>query len=195
MQLTPTTLTGRHVWLEPLTLQHASDLEPLAADQEVWRYMPFESLEDPGRLRAWIGALAGENGTGQGLAFACIDLVSRRAVGITTYMDVSARDRRLEIGRTWLGRPYWRTAMNTECKYLLLTQAFENLGCNRVQLKTDARNLRSQAAIERLGAIKEGVLRSHMITSTGLVRDTVMYSIVAPEWPAVKARLVGMLQR
>jgi RimJ/RimL family protein N-acetyltransferase len=195
MQLTPITLTGRHVWLEPLTLNHASDLEPLAADQELWRYMPFESLDDPGRLRAWIRALAGESGTGHGLAFACIDFASRRAVGMTTYMDVSARDLRLEIGRTWLGRPYWRTAMNTECKYLLLAHAFEKLGCNRVQLKTDGRNLRSQAAIERLGAVKEGILRSHMVTSTGFVRDTVVYSIIAAEWPAVKGRLQEMMRR
>ena len=117
------------------------------------------------------------------------------AVGGTTLFDYSEPNRRLEIGYTWLARPAWRTAINTEAKYLLLSHAFEVLGCNRVQLKTDLRNLRSQAAIARLGAAREGVLRSHMVMPDGHVRDTVMFSLVAAEWPTAKARLEVMMGR
>jgi RimJ/RimL family protein N-acetyltransferase len=132
---------------------------------------------------------------GEGLAFAIIDQGRGEAVGGTTYMDVAMADRRLEIGNTWLGRAAWRTAINTEAKLLLLRHAFETLGCHRVQMKTDARNLRSQAAIERLGAKREGVLRQHLVLPDGFVRDTVMYSVIAAEWPGVKARLQGLLNR
>jgi RimJ/RimL family protein N-acetyltransferase len=132
---------------------------------------------------------------GQEVAYAVLDLAAGSAVGSTSLYDVSTRHRHLEIGRTWLGRPAWRTAVNTECKLLLLEHCFERLDALRVQLKTDARNLRSQAAIERLGAVREGVLRHHMVMPDGYVRDTVMYSVIAPEWPAVRARLEGLMAR
>ena len=112
-----------------------------------------------------------------------------RVVGSTSYLNISRGDRGLEIGSTWLGRPWQRTGINTEAKYLLLRHAFEDLGAVRVQLKTDARNLQSQAAIERLGAVREGVLRKHMLVRDGHLRDSVMYSVTDDEWPAVKTRL------
>jgi RimJ/RimL family protein N-acetyltransferase len=195
MPLAPTTLTGRRVRLEPLTQSHAADLQAVTGEPELWRYMPFGSLANPEKLRAWIETMAAERETGTGYAFAIIDLASGRAVGSSSYFDFMDRDRWVEIGRTWLGRPYWRTAINTECKYLLLRHGFEVLGMNRVQLKTDARNLRSQAAIARLGAVREGVLRAHVIMPDGHLRDTVMYSITAPEWPAVKAGLEERMKR
>ena len=125
--------------------------------------------------------------------FAQIEQVTGRVVGSTTYLDISRRDRRLEIGSTWIGKPWQRTGVNTEAKYLLLRHGFEDLGAVRVQLKTDKRNLQSQAAIERLGAVREGVLRKHMLVHDGVIRDTVMYSIIADEWPSVKQRLEAKL--
>jgi RimJ/RimL family protein N-acetyltransferase len=114
---------------------------------------------------------------------------------MTTYMDIRRRDHGLEIGATWLGRPWQRTGINTEAKYLLLRHAFEELGAARVQLKTDSRNLQSQRAIERLGAVREALLRRYQLTRGGILRDTVVYSILAEEWPAVKARLEGLMAR
>jgi RimJ/RimL family protein N-acetyltransferase len=195
MPLLPTTLSGRRVRLEPLTQAHAPDLQDVTGEPELWRYMSFGSLADPLKLRAWIDTMIAERQRGDGHAFAIIDLASGRAIGSSSYFDFTDRDRWVEIGRTWVGRPYWRTAVNTECKYLLLQNGFEALNLNRVQLKTDARNLRSQAAISRLGAVREGVLRAHMVMSDGYVRDTVMYSITASEWPAVKAGLEERMLR
>jgi RimJ/RimL family protein N-acetyltransferase len=195
MPLLPTILTGRRARLEPLTHAHAADLEAVTTEPELWRFIPFGSLGDPGRLRAWIESMIAERAVGTGHAFAIVDLASGKAVGSSSLFDYAEKDRWVEIGRTWLGKPYWRTAINTECKYLLLRHCFEDLGLNRVQLKTDARNLRSRAAIERLGAVREGVLRAHVVMPDGYLRDTVMYSVVAPEWPAVKARLEGMMAR
>ena len=127
--------------------------------------------------------------------FAIIDRASGTLVGSTRYYDISQTNRSLEIGSTWLTPRAWRTAVNTECKYLLLKHCFESLGTIRVQLKTDSRNLRSQKAIERLGASKEGILRNHMILPNGYIRDSVYYSIIEQEWPAIKGRLEGMLGR
>ena len=129
------------------------------------------------------------------MSFVIVRKSDERAIGMTAYLDIQPRNRGLEIGGTWLTPDVWRTAINTECKYLLLRHAFETLGCIRVQLKTDARNIRSQRAIERLGAVKEGVLRKHMIVKNGYERDTVMYSITDTEWPSVKANLEEKLRR
>jgi RimJ/RimL family protein N-acetyltransferase len=127
------------------------------------------------------------------LPFAQVDAASGRAVGITTFRDVDERHRTLEVGGTWLGRPWWRTAINTEAKLLFLGHAFEALAANRVAIKTDIRNERSQAAIARLGAVREGVLRHQYVRRDGSLRDTVIYSIVPAEWPSVKARLQARL--
>lgn len=146
-------------------------------------------------VAAWIAGALAEAAKGTRIPFAIIDQASGRAVGSTSYLDVAPEHRRIEIGWTWLGAPARRTAVNTECKLLLLRHAFETLGCGRVQLKIDGRNLRSQTAIARLGAFREGVLRKHVILPDGFVRDTVMFSITADEWPGVRARLEDFLAR
>jgi RimJ/RimL family protein N-acetyltransferase len=186
----PVTLTGRHVVLEPAAERHHADLLAAAADDDVWTWLPWPrplSEADMAEL------LAGERRVAY--PFAQIDAASRRAVGVTTYRDVDERHRTLEVGGTWIGRPWWRTAINTEAKLLFLGHAFETLGANRVAIKTDIRNERSQAAIARLGAVREGVLRHQYVRRDGSLRDTVLYSIVPEEWPAVKARLQSRLAR
>ena len=195
MQIPPVTLAGRHARLEPLGENHLASLLRHGADAEIWRWMP--TLRDDPResVRAWFERAMAATERGDVVAWAIVDAASDEAVGGTTYLDIALADKRVEIGSTWHGKAFWRTAINTECKYLLLCHAFETLGCNRVQLKTDLRNMRSQAAIARLGAVREGVLRSQMMMPDGWVRDTVMFSIIAAEWPAVTARLEERLAR
>lgn len=195
MSIAPVTLSGRFVRLEPLVLRHAVDLTAVGAEVEIWHYMPVAAPRGEADMRAMITTALQEAEKGGRLPFAIIDTRSDRAVGSTSYLDIAPAHRRIEIGWTWLGAAARRTAINTECKLLLLRHAFETLGCGRVQLKTDGRNVRSQTAIARLGAVKEGVLRRHMVLPDGFVRDTVMFSIVAEEWPVVKARLESMLAR
>ena len=194
MTLSPVTLTGRHARLEPLGPAHREALVRNGADAEVWRWMPSLRPDPRESVAVWLKTVTGLPSV-EATAFAIVDLARGEAVGGTTLFDYSAAHRRTEIGYTWLAKSAWRTAVNTECKYLLLRHAFEVLGCNRVQLKTDARNARSQAAIARLGAVREGVLRAHMVMPDGWLRDSVMFSIVAAEWPAVKARLEQLMNR
>jgi len=184
----PVTLTGEHVILEPAADRHLPDLLAAAADPDVWTWMPWRRPTDAEELAA---LLEGERAIAY--PFAQLDATSGRAVGITTYRDVDERNRTLEIGGTWIGRPWWRTAINTEAKLLFLGHAFETLGANRVAIKTDIRNERSQAAIERLGAVREGVVRHQYIRPDGTLRDTVLYSVVPEEWPAVRAHLRARL--
>jgi RimJ/RimL family protein N-acetyltransferase len=195
MQLVPVTLRGQQVRLEPLAAGHIDGLIRNAADAAVWEHIAMDPLRTPELAMAYVVATQRELAAGRALTFAVVRTDTGEAVGTTTYFDVSVADRRLEIGSTWLGRECWRTAINTESKLLLLTHAFEVLGCLRVQLKTDIRNVRSQSAIARLGATREGVLRAHMRRRDGTQRDTVMFSIIATEWPAVKTRLQGLLAR
>jgi RimJ/RimL family protein N-acetyltransferase len=193
MHVAPVVLEGEAVRLEPLELRHAVDLAVAGAEPEIWAYLPCGPVLGVEAMQHWIAERLAQDATGGSLGFAIVARTTGRAVGSTSYLDIARGDRRLEIGATWLGREVRRTRVNTECKRLLLGHAFEQLGVGRVQLKTDARNLRSQLAIERLGAQREGVLRAHMVLWDGFVRDTVMYSIIAAEWPAVKARLEAML--
>src|SRR5207237_2781887 len=151
-----------------------------------WRVPPPDSREG---LEALIAADLEAQARGTLVVFAQVEPGTGRAVGGTSYLNISRPDLGLEIGSTWLGKPWQRTGINTESKYLLLRHAFEDLGAVRVQLKTDARNHQSQAAIERLGAVREGLLRKHMLVRDGYIRDTIMYSITDEEWPAVKTRL------
>lgn len=189
----PITLTGRHVRLEPLTRNHLPDLyEAGGRDEEVWRWVGGTPRSQE-ELGATLGSLLEDAERGDYVPFAVIHLESGRAVGWTTYMDIDAAHERLEIGWTWYGRAYWRSAVNTESKLLLLTHAFEDLGMGRVQLKTDHLNTRSQAAIARLGAQREGVLRRHRRRQDGTWRDTVYFSLLADEWPEAKARLAARL--
>lgn len=191
----PVTLGGTHARLEPLEERHLADLARIGGEREIWRYMGFGSLEGEEALRAWLAGAVWNPEESPDVAFAIVDLASGRAAGSTSLFDISEQHRHLEIGRTWLGAPYRRTPINTECKYLLLRHAFEELGAFRVQLKTDGRNERSQRAIERIGAKKEGVLRSHMRLPDGYVRDSVIYSVIAREWPETKAHLERLMER
>ena len=192
----PVTLTGRSVTLEPLAERHAADLFAVAQDEEIWRYLfppQPRTLDD---MQAWLADALATRARGEMLPFAVVWRATGQAIGSTRYMDYSAGDRHVEIGWTWYGRDYWRSPVNTECKYLLLRHAFETLGCIRVQLKTDLRNERSQRAIERLGAVREGVLRKAVvIAKDGHQRWSVYYSILDDEWPTVKTRLEAMLER
>jgi RimJ/RimL family protein N-acetyltransferase len=182
-------LHGHHVRLEPLSRGHVEDLAVAGADPEVWRWLRFPAPRGTRDMARIVDALLARAAAGELVPFAQVEVATGRAAGVTTYDDLAPEDRRIEIGGTWLGRPWWRTAINTEAKLLLLEHAFEALELNRVSLKTDHRNERSQAAIERLGGVREGVLRAHMLRPDGTVRDTVYFSILAREWPAVKARL------
>ncbi|MGW7416409.1 GNAT family N-acetyltransferase [Streptomyces sp. NPDC054863] len=191
----PLTLTGRHVRLEPLTEQHLGDLFLAGGrDEEVWRWQGGPAPQTEDELAERLRAVLEEAGRGESVAFAVVHLESGRAVGWTTYMDIAVEDERLEIGWTWYGRAYWRTAVNTECKLLLLGHAFEDLGMGRVQLKTDHMNERSQAAIARLGARREGVLRRHRRRPDGTWRDSVYFSLLADEWPGAKERLTARIR-
>jgi RimJ/RimL family protein N-acetyltransferase len=194
MNISPVTLEGAHVRLEPLALKHADDLLAAAQPDEIWELMLSAPLKTREQLHAWIEKSLAQVTAGTHVWFAIVRRADNRAVGVTSYLNISRHDCSVEIGGTWLTPEVWRTAINTECKYLLLRHAFETLGSVRVQLKTDERNIRSQRAIERLGAIKEGVLRKYQVTHTGYHRNTVMYSIVDTEWQAVKARLEEFLK-
>lgn len=191
----PVTLEGRHVRLEPLLLRHAKDLFDVGKDETIWPYMSRPALTSVEDTQAWIDQTLVIAAGGAQIPFAIIERRSGMAIGSTRYMDIRRNDRGLEIGWTWIGTAFQRSAVNTECKYLMLRHAFENLGAVRVQLKTDLRNVRSQRAIERLGAVREGVLRKHMIQWDGFIRDTVYYSVIEGEWPEVRRRLQSLLER
>lgn len=185
-------LTGAAVRLEPLRPEHAQGLYNRGRVQADWAFMPRGCFVDLADARQWIEAALAEPSH---LPFAIVEIASDKVVGSTRYLNIRAEHRSLEIGWTWLGQDWQRTAVNTEAKLLLLTHAFETLGCVRVEFKTDARNERSQRALERIGATREGVMRNHMIVQNNFVRDSVYYSVIAAEWPEVKLRLQGLADR
>jgi RimJ/RimL family protein N-acetyltransferase len=193
MKIEPVTLTGKVVRLEPLTMDHVADLARVGLEPEIWHYMRYGKIENSEGLKAWVQELLSLQEQGTDLPFAVIYLASGRAVGSTRFLHIDMPNRSLEIGGTWYGLEYQGTKVNTECKYLLLRHAFEQLGCIRVWFKTDGRNLRSQHALEKLGVVKEGVLRNHMILPDGYIRDSVVYSLLPDEWPQVKANLKARL--
>jgi RimJ/RimL family protein N-acetyltransferase len=193
MIIEPVTLTGKFVRLEPLTVDHVADLTRVGLEPEIWHYMRYGKIENSEGLKAWVQELLSLQEQGTDLPFAVIYLASGRAVGSTRFLHIDMPNRSLEIGGTWYGLEYQGTQVNTECKYLLLRHAFEQLGCIRVWFKTDGRNLRSQHALEKLGVVKEGVLRNHMILPDGTIRDSVVYSLLPDEWPQVKANLEARL--
>lgn len=188
----PVELKGIHARLIPLDIQHLEDLFAAGISSDIWTYMPIviHSLDD----MHWLvsEALQAQKKGGE-LPFVIIDQKTDSVVGSTRLLDLTPIHRNAEIGWTWLNPAVWRSPINTECKYLLLCHCFETLDLVRVMLKTDARNIRSQNAIERLGGRKEGVLRKHRILPDGYIRDTVVYSIIREEWPEVKARLESFL--
>ena len=193
MKVEPVTLTGRIVRLEPLSEDHIPALAKVGLEEKIWRYMRYGKMESVERMAAWVHALLELQAQGTDLPFTVFHLASGSAVGCTRYLDIEPANRSLEIGGTWYGLDYQGTLVNTECKYLLLKHAFEDLGCIRVWFKTDLRNLRSQHALEKLGAVKEGVLRNHMILPDGTIRDSVVYSLLPQEWPQVKTKLEARL--
>ncbi len=195
LEVKPIVLTGRFVRLEPLSESHTAGLTAIGLDESIWRHMPYGPMRTEADIGNWVKGILRLAAAGTDLPFAVIHLASGRVAGATRYMEIRAAHRGLEIGGTWYGEEFRRTAVNTECKYLLLRHAFEELGCIRVQLKTDARNERSQKAIERIGAVREGTLRNHMILPDGVVRHSVYFSILDSEWPAVKLGLERMLDR
>lgn len=190
----PVTLTGSHIRLEPLTRGHLPELFLAGGgDDAVWQWQGGPTPQTEAELGARLDAILAAAARGEYLAFAVIHLASDRAIGWTTYLDIAPHDERLEIGWTWYGSAYWRSPVNTEAKVLLLTHAFEVLGMGRVQWKTDIMNVRSQNAIARLGAQREGVLRRHRVRPDGTWRDTVYFSMLADEWPGAKERLTARL--
>lgn len=182
-------LQGRQVRLEPLAYTHAADLFIHCADPEVWQYLPVAMPKSEEEFRREIWSALAQQDAGLRQPFAVIALETETCIGSTSYLDITPDEHRLEIGWTYYAKDHWRSAVNTECKYLLLEHAFEVRGCQRVAFKTDVLNLRSQRAIERLGATQEGVLRNHRLRPDGSWRSSVVYSILAQEWPAVKANL------
>ncbi len=185
-------LEGRHVRLEPLTQSHHAGLTEVGLNPDLWELIPYR-VTTPDEMTAYIERALKDQAAGVSLPFAAIDRASGKIIGSTRYMNVEPAHRRVEIGATWIARPWQRTAINTEAKYMMLRYAFETLGCIRVELKTDALNRRSRNAIQRIGAMEEGIFRRHIITWSGRVRDSVYFSVVDREWPRVKAALESRL--
>jgi RimJ/RimL family protein N-acetyltransferase len=189
MWVDPVILTGKYVRLEPLSEAHVPGLTLAGQDPLIWRYMLYGEVTTEQKMLSWVQEMLTRKVAGADQPFVVIHAASGKVAGATRYMEIRPDHRGLEIGGTWYGAQFQRTPVNTETKFLLLRHAFETLGCIRVQLKTDLRNERSQRAIERLGAVREGVLRNHMILADGTYRHSVYFSILDTEWPAVKARL------
>ena len=194
MDVKPVIFEGKHVRLEPMTEAHIPGLAEIGLGQDFWQFMLYGDMNTEEDMANWVRDILGRAEKGTDLPFVAIHLASGRVAGATRYLNIVPKDRGLEVGGTWYGLEFQRTALNTECKYLLIRHAFESLGSIRVQLKTDLLNVRSQKAIERIGAKKEGVLRNHMILPDGRVRDSVFYSILNTEWPEVKRRLEEMMK-
>lgn len=188
MRLTPVTLNGHHVCMVPLSLTHHEPLCAIGLDDELWRWTTA-TIKTPEEMRAYLETALREQAEGKSLPFATTEKHTGRVVGCTRFGNIDRANRRVEIGWTWVGRNWQRTAVNTEAKYLMLQHAFEILSCIRVEFKTDALNERSRAALLRLGAKEEGTFRNHMITDTGRLRHSVYFSITDSEWPEIKARL------
>jgi len=183
----PTVLSGQFVKLEPLTNSHREDLRIIAEDEEIWRYTPYPAI-GKNFARYFDSALQGIE-SGKQLGFAIRQISTQKIIGSTRYYDINLEHSRLAIGYTWYIQSARGTAINPECKLLLLSHAFEKLNTNRIELFTDSRNLHSRAAIKKLGATEEGIMRQHMVLDNGYVRDSVLFSIIKPEWSAIKEKL------
>jgi len=190
----PVTLRGSGVVLQPMGLEHVDPLTEVGLDPELWRWIP-SPVTTRTEMEAYVSQALDEQERGVSLPFVIVTNPLNRIVGSTRYGNIDLANRRLEIGWTWVAASHQRSAVNTEAKLLLLTHAFETLQVNRVELKTDALNGKSRAAISRLGAVQEGIFRKHIVTASGRVRDTVYYSVIDTEWPTVKERLEQWLRR
>ena len=194
VQMTAVDLIGHRTMLTPLELRHIDQLYEAASDPAVWTYMPMR-IQTAGDMLALVTDALAARQSGHEFPFVIIDQQKGKVVGSTRFLDISPANRSLEIGWTWLAPAAWRTSINTEAKYLLLRHCFESLRTIRVQFKTDSRNTRSQQAIERIGGVREGVLRRHRILQNGYIRDSVYYSIIDQEWPTVKTALEQRLEQ
>jgi RimJ/RimL family protein N-acetyltransferase len=194
MNIEPVTLEGNAVRLEPLTGAHLGGLCEIGLDEEIWRFIPYRATT-PEEMGEYVRNALLARDAGTAVPFATVDRASGRVVGSTRFMNIDVVNRRVEIGSTFLGRDWQRTVVNTEAKYLMMRHAFEVWGCIRVELKTDALNQKSRAAILRIGAKEEGTLRQHMVTWSGRLRDSVYFSVLDSEWAGVKAGLEGKLSR
>ncbi|HEX9128805.1 MAG TPA: GNAT family protein [Gemmatimonadaceae bacterium] len=192
--LEPVVLEGSFVRLEPMTLEHHAQLTEVGLDPEIWR-LTIVMIRTAEEMRSYIDSALALQREGTSLPFVTIERSSGRVVGSTRFGNYDAANRRIEIGWTWLARPWQRTVINTEAKYLMLTYAFEKLHCVRVELKTDVLNAPSRKAMLRIGAKEEGILRKHTLMWTGRYRDSIYYSILDEEWSEVKGHLEKMLAR
>jgi N-acetyltransferase len=192
--VSPVTLSARGVTLVPLGLEHEAGLRAAAADGELWK-LRITSVPEPEHTRKYIEDALAMREAGNRFAFAVLDEASGKLLGCSSYHDIVAAIKRVEIGWTWYGQSSQRSHVNTTAKLLLMTHAFETLGCHVVGWRTDNFNFKSQAAIERLGAKKDGVLRGHALRRDGTIRDTVMYSMRSGEWPEAKAQLLYLLDK
>ncbi|GED72273.1 N-acetyltransferase [Brevibacillus reuszeri] len=192
LQIAPVTLEGKLVRLEPLGPEHVEGLWEAGRFEQIWSYMSI-AMHNPEDTQSFVEQALQNAQEGTELPFVIVSQETDKIIGSTRFLGISRKDRGLEIGFTWLTPSVWKTAVNTECKFLLLRHCFEELECIRVQLKTDSRNLNSQRAIKRIGGIQEGVLRNHMVLREGYIRDSVYFSIVDKEWPAAKEKLQMLL--
>lgn len=194
MNITPVTLEGKHIRLEPLSRSHYPDLCEVGLDEKLWKVATtlIRAHED---MKEYIDAALKDQSDGKSLPFAIVKKSSGEAIGSTRYGNIDAGHRRVEIGWTWVARKWQRTAVNTEAKLLLLTHAFETLDCIRVEFKTDSTNNQARNALLRIGAKEEGILRNHMIAPGGRIRHSVYYSIIDSEWKGVKRELEKKLMR
>ncbi|PYP90143.1 MAG: GNAT family N-acetyltransferase [Blastocatellia bacterium AA13] len=188
MIIEPTTLQGNYVRLEPLSQGHHARLSEVGLDPDLWTWIPT-NVSTPEQMRDYIEDALRLQAAGTALPFATIDAASGLAIGSTRFGAIDTINKRLEIGWTWISRPWQRTPANTEAKYLMLRHAFETLQANRVEFKTDSLNEQSRNAILRIGAKEEGIFRNHMVTSTGRIRHSVWFSIIDSEWAQVKRSL------
>ena len=193
MEISPVTLEGQHVRLEPLSLAREESLIAAASDGALWNSTVTIVPSSPAKMNNYIKAALDGQANGKELPFVIIRKTSDEVVGTTRFYEIRPADLSVAIGYTWLSKSAQRTAVNTESKLLLLTHAFEHWHCNRVELITDVRNQQSRAAILRLGAKQEGILRNHLILPSGRVRDSVVFSIIKEEWPELKSELAEKL--
>jgi RimJ/RimL family protein N-acetyltransferase len=194
MVVRPATLEGEVVRLEPLSFDHLDGLTEVGLMPDLWRWMP-ERIETRGQMQAFVEAALRAQGHGDQVPFAILERASGRVIGSTRYLSIAADHRRLEIGYTWIAPAWQRTAVNTECKLLLLGHAFDDLGARRVEFKTDSLNEPSRRALRGIGAVEEGTMRNHMIGQGGRMRHSVYYSVIDSEWPTVRAALGARLGR
>lgn len=194
MDAVPVTLTGRRVRLEPMAPEHLEGLTIAGAHEELWRWT-MAKADTPEAMKEYVDAAFADAGAGIALPFVTFDVESDQLIGSTRFGNIDHANRKVEIGWTWITPEFQRSYVNSEAKYLMLSHAFEVWDCNRVELKTDFLNQKSREAMLRIGAVEEGTLRRNMLCYGGRFRDTIYYSVLSSEWPAVKSRLELFMSR